>query len=44
MKTYVIGDIHGCYENLIVMLESLKLDFSKARLIALGDYIRSIVD
>lgn len=38
MSTYVISDIHGCYEEFITMLE--KIGFSEAdRLILAGDYV-----
>ena len=38
MSTYVIGDIHGCYDELMRMLKVI--DFKKSdRLILIGDYI-----
>ncbi len=38
MSTYAISDIHGCYNELLAMLE--KINFSKSdRLILAGDYI-----
>ena len=38
MNTYVISDIHGCYEEFITMLD--KIGFSGAdRLILAGDYV-----
>ncbi|MHB8790259.1 MAG: metallophosphoesterase family protein [Desulfobulbaceae bacterium] len=36
-KTYVIGDIHGCYESLLNQLELV--DCARGTLIFLGDYI-----
>lgn len=39
MRNYVIGDIHGCYEELVKILEKIDLDFSTDRLIFTGDYI-----
>ena len=38
MKTYVIGDIHGCLQELSCLIESLPLEPSD-RLIFLGDYL-----
>lgn len=38
MKCYVIGDIHGCLDELACLLESLPLEPSD-RLIFLGDYV-----
>ena len=38
MRSYVIGDIHGCIEELASLLETLPLDPSD-RLVFLGDYI-----
>ena len=38
MKTYVMSDIHGCYDAFIKMLQ--KINFSETeQLILLGDYI-----
>ena len=38
MRCYVIGDIHGCLEELTYLLENLPLEDSD-RLIFLGDYV-----
>lgn len=38
MKSYVVGDIHGCLDELSCLLESLPLEPSD-RLIFLGDYV-----
>lgn len=38
MRTYVIGDIHGCLDELVYLLEALPLE-APDRLIFLGDYI-----
>ncbi len=38
VKTYVIGDIHGCLEELTCLLEALPLQTGD-RLIFLGDYV-----
>ena len=38
MSFYVIGDIHGCYDEFLLMLE--KIEYTKADvLILIGDYI-----
>ena len=39
MKTFVIGDIHGCFEQLQKLLKVINPDLKKDRLIMLGDYI-----
>lgn len=36
-KDYVVGDIHGCYSLLYTKLTQLGFDFSKDRLISVGD-------
>lgn len=36
-KDFVVGDIHGCYDMLMAKLNEISFDFSKDRLIALGD-------
>lgn len=36
---YAIGDIHGCLEKLVRLLEALRYDPAADRLIFLGDYI-----
>jgi len=38
MKCYVIGDIHGCFDEVAYLIESLSLEPSD-RLVFLGDYI-----
>jgi calcineurin-like phosphoesterase family protein len=38
MRTYVIGDIHGCLDELLCLVEALPLEPSD-RLIFLGDYV-----
>ena len=38
MKCYVVGDIHGCLEELACLLENLPLE-SSDRLVFLGDYV-----
>lgn len=39
MKTYVIGDIHGCFEAFDRLLNKINGDWTADRLILLGDYI-----
>ena len=39
MKTYVIGDVHGCCEELNNLLGIIKPDLKQDRLVMLGDYI-----
>ena len=39
MKTFVISDIHGCYNEFSQLLDMLAGDYTKDRLIILGDYI-----
>lgn len=39
MKTYVIGDIHSCYNKLIACLISVNFDYNNDRLIQLGDVV-----
>ena len=38
-RTFVIGDIHGCYSEFIALLEKISGDFQTDRLILLGDTI-----
>lgn len=37
MRTIVIGDIHGCYQELLKLLEKVKFNKNEDRLISLGD-------
>lgn len=39
MKTYVIGDIHNCYNKLIACLLSVNFDYDNDKLIQLGDVV-----
>lgn len=39
MKTFVIGDTHGCFNEYERLLEKIKPNLNKDRLILLGDYI-----
>lgn len=38
-KTYVIGDIHGCYKALVKLLDKIDPDPERDTLVFLGDYI-----
>lgn len=37
MRTIIIGDIHGCYQELVKLLEKVNYDKKADRLISLGD-------
>ena len=37
--TYVIGDIHGCYDKLIALMNKINIDLDSEKLVFLGDYI-----
>src|SRR5690554_1425927 len=39
MKKFVFGDIHGCYDELISLLDSINPHYGEDQLIFLGDYI-----
>lgn len=39
MATYVIGDIHGCYQQLLLLLDTIKFDSKKDLLWFTGDLI-----
>jgi len=38
-KTYVIGDIHGCYQSLVKLLAKLNPDPASDTIVVLGDFI-----
>ena len=38
-KIFAIGDIHGCYEELMLLINKLPLNPKKDKIIFLGDYI-----
>jgi len=38
-KIFAIGDIHGCYEKLIALMNKAEVDLNNDTLIFLGDYI-----
>lgn len=37
MRTIIVGDIHGCYRELVKLLDKVKFDTSSDRIISLGD-------
>ncbi|KLU64831.1 Bis(5'-nucleosyl)-tetraphosphatase, symmetrical [Desulfosporosinus acididurans] len=39
MKIYVIGDLHGCYDEFQRLLSKMEPNLQKDRLILLGDYL-----
>lgn len=39
MKTYVIGDVHGCFQELNQMINIMGIKLGEDRLVLLGDYI-----
>lgn len=39
MRKFVIGDIHGCYMQLVDLLNKIKPDLYQDKIIFLGDYI-----
>ncbi|MBF0223896.1 MAG: serine/threonine protein phosphatase [Desulfobacterales bacterium] len=38
-RYFAIGDVHGCFDKLKLLLEKVEIDFERDRLIFLGDYI-----
>lgn len=38
-KIFAIGDIHGCYDQLITLLGKIPIDFARDTLVFIGDYI-----
>ena len=39
MSTYVIGDAHGCYDELQMLIKKIKFNKNKDSLIFLGDLV-----
>ena len=37
--TYVVCDIHGCYDKLIALIDKINIDLDSEKLVFLGDYI-----
>lgn len=38
-KIFAVGDIHGCYDKLVAMLDKINIDFVNDTLIFIGDYV-----
>ena len=38
-KIFAIGDIHGCYDQLLALMKKLPIDFKQDTLVFMGDYI-----
>ena len=38
-KTFVIGDIHGCFDKLCALMNKIPINFKQDQLIFIGDYI-----
>lgn len=38
-RIFAVGDIHGCYDKLVALMDKMDLDWSRDKLIFLGDYI-----
>lgn len=38
-RIFAIGDIHGCYDPLVDLLERVPIDWSRDRTVFMGDYI-----
>ncbi len=38
-RIFAVGDIHGCIDKLDALLDSIDIDFSRDRLLFVGDYI-----
>ena len=38
-KTFVVGDIHGCLEKLVTLMDKIPINYNQDLLIFIGDYI-----
>ena len=38
-KIYAIGDIHGCYDQLLALLKKIPINYQQDTLVFMGDYI-----
>ena len=38
-KIFAIGDIHGCYDQLVALIKKIPIDFKRDTLVFMGDYI-----
>ena len=36
---YVVGDIHGCYDRLVALMDKINIDLDSEKLVFVGDYI-----
>ena len=43
MATYAIGDIQGCYDELIILLDKIKFQSEQDQLLICGDIILSLI-
>jgi serine/threonine protein phosphatase 1 len=38
-RIFAIGDVHGCLDKLMVLMDRIDIDFQKDQLVFLGDYV-----
>ncbi len=38
-RIFAIGDIHGCFDKIQALLEKIPVDYSRDRIVFLGDYV-----
>lgn len=38
-RTFAVGDIHGCLDKLLLLMERIDIDFDRDDLVFLGDYV-----
>ena len=38
-KIFAIGDIHGCYDQLLALMVKIPINFKRDTLVFMGDYI-----
>ena len=39
MSTYVVGDVHGCFNQFLILLNKINYNFSKDKIILTGDLV-----
>lgn len=39
MRKIIIGDVHGCYDELMELLEKVSFDKTNDQVVFLGDYL-----